>query len=478
MRLITQTLRAASRAIPFLPWCAWILLTASAFNYVWKYGVNCPIWDEWSMTPALTGQTPLLPWLWAQHNEHRLPVPKLIFYAVTRASGYDFRTGMYLNVAALSLLSLLLMATARKLRGGSSVADVFFPLALLHWGHYENYLMAYQAAFVCPVALAGVVLAVIAASGPRTLSASLAVGLCLLLLPLCGAVGLTLLPALALWAGCTAVCRWRQATVRDKVGLAGLAALAAGAVLLGGFYLQGCRRPDGMEATPNLGAVLGTSVNCLAVGLGPGTIPGWPAATAVMLGLLLLGGALLLRTLLQRQDSLRAVGLSLFLAATAMLVLGIGWGRAALGTQAGHAPRYALLVTPLLCAIFFACQLYAGRLGRRAAPMGLCLLMGVCFLFNAQDGREFGYWRRHFILEFERDLRAGVPARELAERHAAFLCPGSVGRRGLEGWLRTLHDARIGVFQRLRDDETQASPGSQGTMEVDSSSRIDATRRL
>jgi hypothetical protein len=449
-----------------LPWIAWGLLTLGALGYVWRYSVNCPIWDEWCTAPALTGQEPLLPWLWAQHNEHRLPLPKLAYYALTRGSGYDFRAGMYFNVLALSFLCFVLMRTARRVRGHSSPADVFLPLVLLHWGHYENYLMAFQTAFVFPVLLAGVVLAVIASSGPRGMTSAVGVGLCLLLLPLCGAVGLSLLPALALWAVVAAVGRWGRAAVRERVGLGMLLVLAGSALLLGGLYLVGHRRPEGLGPPRDLSAVVGTSLQCLAMGLGPGAIPCWPAAALTMLGLLSVGGVLLLRAWFQQRDRLRVLGLLSFLTAGVTLVLGIGWGRASLGPRIGLAPRYALLVTPLLCAVFFACQLYAGRLGRRAALIGICLLTAVCFAFNAQDGKEFGYWRRHFLREFAHDLRAGVPAKELADRHAAFLCPGTVGRQGLEGWLRTLRDSRVGMFRLLRDDGPEATPGSQGTASV------------
>src|SRR5438309_3316190 len=56
-----------------------------------------------------------------------------------KISGGDFRIGMVANTLMLAGLCLAMILTARRIRGGQTrLADAFFPLALLHLGHWEN----------------------------------------------------------------------------------------------------------------------------------------------------------------------------------------------------------------------------------------------------------------------------------------------------------------------------------------------------
>src|SRR5688572_15035986 len=76
----------------------WLVMTLAALGYVLAFGHNIPWGDEWEFVPALTGREPAgLPWLWAQHNEHRLPLPRAIYLGLFRLTG-DFRAGMVLQV--------------------------------------------------------------------------------------------------------------------------------------------------------------------------------------------------------------------------------------------------------------------------------------------------------------------------------------------------------------------------------------------
>lgn len=51
---------------------------------------NIPEWDAWDFTEVLSGTQPCtLNWLWAQHNEHRMPVQKLIAYGLAYLTGWN-----------------------------------------------------------------------------------------------------------------------------------------------------------------------------------------------------------------------------------------------------------------------------------------------------------------------------------------------------------------------------------------------------
>ncbi len=51
---------------------------ASAYIVITTYS-PLPHWDEWALFDHLATSNASLSWLWAQHNEHRILVPKLFF---------------------------------------------------------------------------------------------------------------------------------------------------------------------------------------------------------------------------------------------------------------------------------------------------------------------------------------------------------------------------------------------------------------
>jgi hypothetical protein len=51
---------------------------------------NIPAWDAWEFTEVFSGQQPCtLNWLWEQHNEHHMPVQKLIAFVLARLTGWN-----------------------------------------------------------------------------------------------------------------------------------------------------------------------------------------------------------------------------------------------------------------------------------------------------------------------------------------------------------------------------------------------------
>src|SRR6516164_170279 len=135
----------------------WAVMLSIVLGCVAMYGYSVPWREDWSMVPALVGQEQNLPhWLWAQTVEHRVPFPKAVFLVLLKISGGDFRIGMIANTLMLAGLSLAMILTARRIRGGQTrLADMFFPLALLHLGHWETMVWGWQIAFVIPTVLIG-----------------------------------------------------------------------------------------------------------------------------------------------------------------------------------------------------------------------------------------------------------------------------------------------------------------------------------
>lgn len=422
---ITRSARLRLFSLAQLPapelfvWAVWGLMLLAGLAFVRTYGRNCPFWDEWAWVPAQTGEVPFLPWLWEQHNEHRLPLPKLLFVALCRLTGWDYRAGMYVNVVALGGLAAGFLLVARRLRGATYFADAFFPLALLNWGQHESFLMGSQVAFTVPVLFLGTFLGVILHRPQLSGRAAVLAGGCVLGLPLCGMHGLLSMPALGGWLLWVIVRQWRPGDPGGRP-----ARVAAMLLTLAGFMVAGLY-PLGLHAahppSPGLRATVQTFFQFLAMSFGSGAEAVWKltaaAATAALLAsvvlLLLTGGR-------QPEERPRALGLLAFLAALVAVAGAVGWGRASQHALiAGLASRYTTLAVPGVCCVYFIWELYGGRRLRTLVQLALFSLTCSLVALNVQDAQAYGRARRDNLRAFEHDLRSGVPAFVLAERHAA-----------------------------------------------------------
>jgi hypothetical protein len=434
-------------------WATWVIMFVAALAFVRRYGSSLPRHDEFNhMVLLLTGEQELsLSTLWQQHNEYRWPLPKLLLLLLLKLADADFRAGMFACAIALGGLSSALILAAGRLRGRTSVADAFFPIVLLHWGHYENLLMGTQVCYTLPLCFACIILLIIAANQQGLTPRSAAVaGVCLLGLPLCGGSGVLLTPALAIWLGGAGVFGWlAPGPHRRIIGLVSLAC-ASGALLLVVLYFVGFQRPAHHPPSPSLSASIRHSLKCLAMGLGPGVEASWPYSAAAVAALLLAGtGLLLARGLGVPRERRRAAGLLLLMCATGCVVLAVGWTRAGLGPQQAFASRYCVLSIPILCTIFLSAILYSHRKLGKSLQISLFLLSCLMLPLNTRNGKTWGEYIGGFMRRFERDLRRGVPAPELARRHGRFIYVAGqepfLSRTFLE-----LSRARVGKFRFLQ----------------------------
>lgn len=443
----TLAQRLAPWGGPFV-WAVWGAMALALPAFVWRFSDNVPIADDWELVPTLTGARPATAaWLWEQYNEHRIPIPKLLHLALAALTGY--RAGMYFNCAALSAVAALLILAARRVRGRTSFVDVFFPLALMHWGQSQNLLWGFQVQFVSSAALSGVLLALIVSPRQRLSVGSAALaGPCLLALPLTGANGLALVPPLALWLGYAGLVAWRSPGPGARpAALVALGATAAALALLA-LYFVNYHEVARHEGAPSLHAVVDTAGRFLAMSIGPAGTRGWPLPGMLLLTATLLGAAVLLRTAVRRPaERLRATGLFCFLGATGSLALAFGWGRAAQSQDAAWVAqntRYVTLAAPLLCCLFFAGRLYAGR----GVPWLLCGLMAVLLVGNTLHGLEHGRKRALLMEMVAADVRAGKTPEELGKKYARAIfvetAPDVLAQR-----FEMLRRARQGPYKHL-----------------------------
>ena len=145
----TRQFRVPDRFRLILVWGVWLACTAGLFLYVRHYARNLPFLDDWAMVPVITGHQPnILKWAWAQHNEHHMPVPKLILAGLFRWVAPDFRAGMYFNAGLMSLAAAMMIVLAHRLRGHQRLTDAVLPLSILSVAQSEILLLNYTLALV------------------------------------------------------------------------------------------------------------------------------------------------------------------------------------------------------------------------------------------------------------------------------------------------------------------------------------------
>ena len=366
------------------------------------------------MVPGLTGARRVsMEWLWSQHNEHRVPLPRLVLLASLRLSAGDFRAGMIFNVVALGSLALGMVLVAKRGASTWRETDAFFPLALLHLGHHANLLWAWQAQFVLSTVLAGGFLLLIVWGpswpGPRKM---IVAGVLLAGLPLCGANGLALAPALSLWLLASAAAQLiRRAPGGRRAGFLILGVTAI-AILPAALYFWGYRAAGHHAIEGGIAATLTTALQFLSLMLGPSATRLWPYSGLVVALLFVASVGLLIGVVVRRPtERPRALGLLAFLGGLSSLAVGLGWGRAGSSVLAGFEPRYVTLASPLGCPLL----LHLGPLRRHAGPEAA----GPARPAGDDAGRplaerpgrnQCGGKLAEAATRLERDVRSGMPS--------------------------------------------------------------------
>ena len=385
-------------------WACWITGLATSVAFVVQFGRNLPYSDEWTNFTHLVGEEPIsLAWLWEPLNEQRIPLARLLYVGIVRASG-DVRTVMIINACGLAAAAALLMAAARRLRGRSTALDAVFPVLLLAPAHYENLLSALQISFVASAALTCAAIFVLVAA-PDTPSdrRTLAVGALAALLPLTGGTGL--LPALGLLAWLLAVLVARRG---HGVSTAALAVGAAPALA----YLAASHHPP---STPpyRLAALPRALIEVASTAFGVSDV------APMMLGTiaLLLAGAGLLALRRSSVDRWQRGGILAATIGMLILLAGIAYGRGMYGPGAALVPRYTSVSALLLAcaALSFAC-LEAARWARVLSGLLLAGLVGL-LPFNTRAALQYASIRSTHADLLARDVADGLPIWRLVAHH-------------------------------------------------------------
>jgi hypothetical protein len=439
----------------------WVLALAAA-GVKGYCGLKTPSTDDWEIVKTV-GQPLPWTWLWEQHGEsgnHRIPLPKLILRSVYEASGYDCRWGIWLNVALLAAAALALTWTARRLRGRTIYADAVFPLVVLHWVSAPLW-WGFHLQFTSSTVLACVILAVMVRYGSRlTTGAAWLAGLCVLALPLCGANGLALVPALAVWLAVAGLAAWYAASPRGKKRALLLFAFALAGPLLIALYYSGYENQGDRLAVNSVSATAKVMASFFSVDLAllsddyylsqlKTYVPYLPYGRNLEVVLLLVSLALLLYIWRKRPERSRAFALLMFFGAFFCLALGLAVARG--GNWSDF--HYRLLAAPVLFGIYFVWEDAGGRWVPRVVQYGILLAALVALPLTIWENLSVVMTQWHRQLAFDRDVLAGVPASALADQYSDLCLYADQGDNSLyAGYLVKLHDAGKGMYRYLKKD--------------------------
>jgi hypothetical protein len=432
----------------------WSAMMIVAFASIIMYGRNIPLGEDWTLVAALTGHEPdFTEWLWAQNNEHRIPLPKLILLGLLKLTS-DFRAGMFFNAAALGILAIMMIVAARHLRGWTSFADAFFPIALLHIGNWENLVWGWQLSFVLPTFLVCAAFLIILREPLITTQFStVSTGICLMLLPLCGANGLLFVPFFSIWlCYCGALTRKKSGPRWISFFSIGSAAIALSLMFV---YFVGYVRPAWNPPSPGYLETLKTASKFSALGLGPAASESWRLSAAVT-AVFLVSAAIIAFLGLWRHKGgqrRRAWVIFLFFGNLIVFALAMGWGRAGLVPEMGLPIRYVLLSVPALCTAFFIWELYGPARLRNVVQASLLFLMILLLPFNMLHGLKWGNWYRSGMDKVKKDIDADATFMTVAERHRNFLIHWWDKDQLVKG-MQMLRTAKIGIFTTNYDPAT------------------------
>ena len=137
-----------------------ILTIAVALHMVVASYSSLPYWDGWDeVNIAALGVNPFSPaWLWQQHNEHRLVIPKLFLAVDLRVFG-SRQVFLLSSIFVIQLLHLILLSWSMRVLGGwrgalwrTGVGLAAF--CLFCPAQWENLVWGFQVCFVLPQLLA------------------------------------------------------------------------------------------------------------------------------------------------------------------------------------------------------------------------------------------------------------------------------------------------------------------------------------
>jgi hypothetical protein len=361
------------------------IVAALAAYTVARAALRFPFADDFDL--AIDRWPPTAAWLWAQHNEHRLPLAKLVIALCAR--GGDFRVGPWLSLALVTAACAWLVARL----GRERPALVLLAPALLLSPESNAWRWDVELQLACAAALVLVALAH-ALDGRRARDALVFAGASLLL-PLTGGAGV-------IWSGATIaaallLARETSGRARAIFALGAVATLAVDAA-----WLHGWTRPaaDAAWNAPGAAELLRIAARLTVAPLGS-----WAERAPVALALVAVSGGVVA---VARAESRRAL-LAIFFAVGIALVVVVAAARAGRGWIFGLEEHYGLLVAP----VWIVALVAVGARGPRLSWLAGALALTACIAAVPTTTRQSRLRERAFVADCGSAPPATLAARYL-----------------------------------------------------------------
>jgi hypothetical protein len=348
-----------------------------------------PHWDEWTLFDHLAlGKPSDLAWLWAQHNEHRIFLPKL-FFLVDVKLFHGTQVFLLASLWLLQLLQVVLLSASLRVLGGLRGSAWRTGAGLIAFcifcpTQYENLVWGFQLGFVIPATMATLAAFSLlllqrdcSAADPRRR------WLLWVCVAAASAATWSLANGMLLWPLLLFAAWWLG--MRRSISVTLLLVAVANI----GLYLFHYHRP-----TPESGVVpplpaVGGVLRYVAVYFGSTWVrhsSGWVALIAGSAGLLA-GFLVIVRALRQRRAaSLLQLELALLMLVCVATAVITSSGRLHLGLQQASASRYQTFALIFWCSLGLS-LLYAAR--QRPNSAEFTALASLLVLMMAGFGTQF-----------------------------------------------------------------------------------------
>ena len=436
---------------PMIAWSVWAGMTVAAVLFIRQYTRNMPICDDFELVPMMTGRQPVnLGWAWAQHNEHRPLISRLIQAGLSRFVSNDFRTAKYVNVGLLSCSAATMMILARRLRvhPDHGLRDAPIATQPCTGGEPDYRLRDEPDPDELDLLLPG--------GGCRERGRSSGRG--------------TDGPRLRHSADPAAAQRRERAGHVAPSGGVDVRLCRLGLVFRSRARERGAgdrhRRPHGKfgRRGPLSQRLCTTGLPpARPLGLGGGDhdaempefghAPGagryWPIAGLVMVSLI--AGTLWLLSaagLRAPDERRRATGLAAVILALIVMAAAVGVSRSGLHPLMGLSSRYVTIIAPLIGVLYIAWLVYGPPRVRKLIHAGLLAISCITLPTGTRAGLEYGHRARSAELRVEQAVKSRTLSPELMARLCPAIHPDPVGAYSC---LEMLREARMGPFANLGD---------------------------
>lgn len=458
-------------------WLLWLVLSLNAIRFVAMISHPIPVWDDWAFVPYITGDEPATAeWLWAPHNDHRMPIGKVILLLMVRVFEGDFRTQVYFNLFTMIGIAAGLLYLAQRIRGRAAYTDAFFPLALLHCGHVDMYLgigtITHTIAVAAGLALIGIILA---SSKKSTRLQSLGAGLCIMMIPLCGAVALPLVPAGICWLGLNGLQKFRESG-KLRSGRLDWSIALAGSVLLV-LYFVGFTGDDshGRAATLQEFVSITAQASTMTVLPAQWMQRYWPLILFIVPCTVIAALVRLTRESLNFSSPkwLTASGGLLFLLASLVPALAIGWSRGFVGPLAGTATRYGFFLFPIVATVYLTFVTFEKRRFSNVVPIVLCCTALVGLRYNLKRTYTTAMVYYNSRDEFTQDVRAGATVSTLVDKYCGTDAGKLIHRpETLRAGINAMRRRGFGIFAEIQEERYKEFSDGQPRLADDTADRL------